>query len=141
MKLAAVLSAKGSKTFTTIATLKVRDAVAELAANNIGALIVVDERGYPEGIISERDIIRRLAADPGVLDLAIADVMTSPVLCGSPADDTDAVLRMMTANHFRHLPVVDGGSLVGTVTVADLVKAEVTDLKGAVETMETLLLK
>jgi len=141
MKLAAVLSAKGSKTFTTIATLKVRDAVAELAANNIGALIVVDERGYPEGIISERDIIRRLATDPGVLDLAIADVMTSPVLCGSPADDTGAVLRMMTANHFRHLPVVDGGSLVGTVTVADLVKAEVTDLKGAVETMETLLLK
>lgn len=141
MKLAAVLSAKGSKTFTTIATLKVRDAVAELAANNIGALIVVDEHGYPEGIISERDIIRRLATDPGVLDLAIADVMTSPVLCGSPADDTGAVLRMMTANHFRHLPVVDGGSLVGTVTVADLVKAEVTDLKGAVETMETLLLK
>lgn len=141
MKIAAVLAVKGSKTFTTSGSTPVRDAVSQLASNNIGALIVLDGKRFPEGIISERDIIRRLAAAPEVLDQRVADLMTTPVVCGSSEDDVDSVLRTMTANHFRHMPVVDGGELVGMVTVADLVKAELTDVKGTVETLETLLLK
>ena len=140
MKLAAVLAAKGSRVFTVRPESSVRAAVAELAANNIGALIVCDEPGAPIGIISERDIIRRANVDASVLDLAVADLMTSPVISGTSNDDLDSVLRTMTDRRFRHLPVVDDGELVGMVTIGDLVKAQLAELRGAVATLETRLM-
>ena len=141
MKLAAVLAAKGSTIFTITASATIREAVAELAANNIGALIVIDGKRLPEGILSERDIIRRLSSSPGALDSTVAELMSTPVVCGTSEDDVESVLRTMTTNRFRHLPVVDNAELVGMVTIGDLVKAQLTEFKGAVETLETLLLK
>ena len=141
MKLEAVLAAKGSRTFTITADATIREAVRELAAQNIGALIVLDGKKLPEGILSERDIIRRLSSSPTALDSTVGELMSTPVVCGTSEDDVESVLRTMTANRFRHLPVVDNGELVGMVTIGDLVKAQLTEFKGAVETLETLLLK
>jgi|KBSSwiStaDraftv2_1062776.scaffolds.fasta_scaffold1114257_2 CBS domain-containing protein len=141
MKLAAVLAAKGDRVFTTASTTSVRDAVAELATNNIGALIVLGEDGRPVGILSERDIIRELSLRPDVLDSQVADLMSSPVVCGASTDDLDSVLRTMTSRRFRHMPVVDEGELVGMVTIADLVKAQLIEFRGAVDTLETRLME
>lgn len=140
MKLAAVLAAKGSRVFTVRPEVTVREAVAELAANNIGALIICDQPGAPVGIMSERDIIRRLNVDDGVLDSPISELMTTPVILGTSNDDLDTVLRSMTDRRFRHLPVVDDGELVGMVTIGDLVKAQLTEFRGAVDTLETRLM-
>jgi len=141
MKLAAVLAAKGSKVFSIRPDASIREAVAVLAANNIGALIVTIGTGVPEGILSERDIIRRLAESPEVLSASVRELMTSPVVSGTSADDLDSVLRTMTARRFRHLPVVDDGELVGMVTIGDLVKAELAEFRGAIATLETRLME
>lgn len=141
MKLSAVLAAKGTRVYTIAPGASVREAVDSLAVNNIGALIVIDRSGTPTGILSERDIIRRLSASHGALDRTVADVMTSPVVSGSPEDDADNVLRTMTSRRFRHLPVVDKGELVGMVTIGDLVKAELNEVRGAVVTLETQLME
>lgn len=141
MKLSAVLAAKGTKVFTIEPSASIQDAVRELAAANIGALIVVDGNGVPTGILSERDIIRRMAAATEVRSAKVGDLMSSPIVTGRPDDDADSVLRTMTLNRFRHLPVVDGGKLVGMVTIGDLVKAELTEFRGAVETLETQLME
>ncbi|QFG02664.1 CBS domain-containing protein [Tepidiforma bonchosmolovskayae] len=136
MKLAAVLATRGAHVATIAASAPIAEAVTELAARNIGALVVLDGAGAVAGIISERDIIRALAAGGPVLDLPVADVMTRDVICGTLDDDLETVLAVMTSGHFRHLPVVDGGQLVGLVTTGDLAQALLQSLAGRVETLE-----
>ncbi|MGE3076842.1 MAG: CBS domain-containing protein [Dehalococcoidia bacterium] len=140
MKLSAVLAAKGNRVFTIAPEASITDAVALLAEHNIGALIVTNPGGLPVGILSERDIIRRTARGAGVLTERVSDLMSSPVTSGTSNDDLDSVLRTMTTNRFRHLPVVDDGELVGMVTIGDLVKSQLTEFRGAVDTLETRLM-
>jgi CBS domain-containing protein len=118
----------------------VSEAVAVLSDNNIGALIIVNETGAVAGILSERDIIRGLRRGATILGQTVEEVMSSAVTVGSLDDDVDPVLQRMTAGHFRHLPVVDDGRLVGMVTTADLVQAQMAQLQGEVETLETRLM-
>ena len=140
MKLEPVLAAKSSRVFTTTAATSIRDAVRILAENNIGALIVIDGSGLPVGILSERDIIQALARGDAALDATVGDLMTSPVTVAAPVEDAQSVLRTMTSHHFRHVPVVEDGRLVGMVTIADLVKAQLNDALGAIDRLETRLL-
>ena len=141
MKLRDVLASKGTRVFTIARTASIQEAIGELAAANIGALIVVDDAGGgPVGILSERDVIRRMAAATEVRSALVGDLMSSPIVTGTPEDDADSVLHTMTARRFRHLPVVEDGELVGMVTIGDLVKAQLTEFRGAVETLETRLM-
>lgn len=141
MKLSAVLAAKGNRVFTIDPGSSIRDAIDTLAGNNIGALVVLGRAGEPVGLLSERDIIRAMASSPGAIQQTVADLMTSPVLTAAPDDDADSVLRTMTSGRFRHMPVVEGDSLVGMVTIGDLVKAQLTEFRGTVESLETRLLE
>lgn len=140
MKLETVLAAKGPGVVTTRAETPIAEAIALLSSHNIGALVVVDAAGGPSGILSERDIIRHLAASGRPSEATVGDWMTQPVTVATPADDVDSVLRTMTARRFRHVPVVDGARLVGIVTIGDLVKAERDEYLGAIETLETQLM-
>lgn len=135
-----VLAGKGPAVFTIGPDQGVREAIQTLAANNIGALIVLDDRRFPTGILSERDIIRECARRDDTLHRSVGEIMTPEVTCGSPEDDVDAVLKTMTTGHFRHLPIVEDGQLVGMVTVGDLVKARMDQLEGAVETLQTQIM-
>ncbi len=140
MKLESVLAAKGPQVFTTVAQSPIPTAIDILARNNIGAVIVVDHAGTPCGILSERDIIRHIAADDKPAGATVGDWMASPVTVASPGDDVESVLHTMTARRFRHMPVVEGGRLVGMVTIGDLVKAQLNEYRGAVEALETQLM-
>lgn len=141
MKLESVLASKGTRVFTATPGMPIRRAIGELAANNIGALIVLDEADQPVGILSERDLIRVISADDSALAGSVGDYMTSPIVTGEPGDDAEAVLRTMTVKRFRHLPVVEDRKLVGMVTLGDLVKAQLADAKGTVETLEVQLME
>ncbi len=141
MKVAAVLAVKGNRVFTIRGEAFVSEAVASLAANNIGALVVTSGTGAPSGILSERDIIRQLSVNPATLEHHVSDVMTFPVVCGTPEDDVDSVLRTMTTERFRHMPIVDGEALVGMVTIGDLVKAQLNEFRGVAATLETRLME
>ena len=140
MKIESVIAAKGPAVFTVGPAELVRNAVEILAKNNIGAVIVVDNKRMPIGILSERDIVRELPRRAGLLDLPVSELMTTGMLTATLDDDVAAVLNTMTARHFRHLPVVEDGQLLGMVTLADLVRAQLDHLEGAVETLTIQLM-
>jgi CBS domain-containing protein len=141
MKLEHVVARKGRGVFTLPAAAAVAEAIQLLADNNIGAVVVLDETSVPVGILSERDLIRRAATGSLPLEAPVRELMSSPIVTGAPGDDVEAVLRTMTDRHFRHLPVVDNGKLVGVVSLGDLVKAQLQQMKGTVENLETQLLE
>lgn len=140
MKLETVLAAKGQAVHTITPGASVRDAVARLAEHNVGALVVVGDSGLPVGILSERDIVRRLATNTATLDLTVGDLMSTTVTTGTLADEVESVFHTMTQRRIRHLPVVEGGRLIGMVSMGDLVKAVLTDYQGTVANLETQLL-
>lgn len=130
MKIKDVLQAKSSQAVVTIAPgASVADLVALLAEHNIGAVVASDDGEAVGGIVSERDVVRRLGAGEGVLSSTVADIMTATVHTCAPADDLDELMAQMTERRIRHVPVVDGGRLVGVVSIGDVVKSRITQLE------------
>jgi CBS domain-containing protein len=140
MKMESVLAVKGPNVVTMEHGSTLTDAVSLLVKHGIGAIVVMDGSHTPVGIISERDIIREASRNPGFLTASVADVMTKDVISGSCDDDVEAVLQTMTSHHFRHVPIVDDGELVGIVSIGDLVKAQLDSYRGNIETLETQLM-
>ena len=114
---------------------QVRDAVRLLASKRIGALPVM-EGGKVVGIFSERDVIYRLA-DEGDACLArpVGDVMTSPPITVDRATKIDQALALMTKRRIRHLPVVDGDTMCGFISIGDLVKSRFDEVQHEAEAM------
>ncbi len=125
MRIADVLRRKGTAVATVRPDATVVELLGELAEHNVGALPVVDG-GNLIGIVSERDVVRRLhAGGAATLDVRVADIMTTDVSTCSPSDDVGDVAAVMTSRRFRHLPVVVNGELAGIVSIGDMVKARI----------------
>jgi CBS domain-containing protein len=122
MNIDAILRTKGGEVVTVACDTPVREAVALLARRRIGAVPVMkDERVV--GIMSERDVIYCLERDgAAMLDVPVERVMTAPIFTAEPNMPVLAGLSLMTERRVRHLPVVEGGRLVGLVSIGDLVK-------------------
>jgi len=140
MNIASLLATKSGSPITIRPEQSVREAVALLSRHNIGALIVVNAPGTPVGIVSERDIVREAARNEQVFTRTVGDIMTKDVITALPQDDLISVANTMTERRIRHLPVVDGGKLVGIVSIGDVVKAQRDKYRGEVETLETQIL-
>lgn len=107
-----------------------------LAQHRIGAVLVQDMNGDVLGIVSERDITRMIARDgAAALALTARQVMTTDLHTVTPADSVVDALGMVTDRRVRHLPVMEGGRLVGMVSIGDLVKARI---EAAVHEAESL---
>ena len=139
MKIDAILATKGMSVITIRPEQSIREAIALLSKHNIGALVVVNNAGDVVGILSERDIVRRASHDDQVFTRLVRQLMTDQVITGSPSDDLDAVLSTMTRRHFRHLPVLEHGKLVGIVAIGDLVKARLDQYRGELDNLHTQL--
>jgi CBS domain-containing protein len=125
MRIADVLRRKGTAVATVGPDVTVTELLGELAAHNVGALPVVED-GNIVGIVSERDVVRRLhAGGSALLQATVADIMTTEVTTCSPSDDVSDLAAVMTSRRFRHLPVVVEGRLAGIVSIGDLVKARI----------------
>ena len=123
MTIAAILKDKGDEVFTVAPGTPVRAVVAMLAARRIGAVPVLGHDGLVAGVFSERDVIRCLQKlDAAGLDAPVEAAMSSPVVSVAPHQSVIGALGLMTQRRFRHLPVVDGGRLIGFVSIGDLVK-------------------
>ncbi len=122
MTIALILKNKGSEVLTIAADASVREAVALLADRRIGALPVV--RGDEiAGIMSERDVIYCLRSDgAAVLDWTVERIMTAPAISVERDEQVLSALSLMTRRRIRHLPVVEGGRIIGIVSIGDLVK-------------------
>ncbi len=141
MKVKRLLATKSGSVLTVYPDQPIRDVVALLARHNIGALVVVaQDEEAPVGIISERDIIRRASENEDVFSELVRDIMTKEVITGMPQDDLYSVMHTMTERRFRHLPVVDDGKLVGIISIGDVLKAQLDEYRGEIDTLETQIL-
>lgn len=135
VKISAILAAKGVGTITIAPDATVSDLITVLADHGIGAVVVSSDGSRIEGIVSERDVVRAMAADPdagrtgGVRPKAVREIMTADVATISPEDTVDAAMELMTTGRFRHLPVAVDGSLAGIVSIGDVVKMRLEALE------------
>ncbi|TNF19352.1 MAG: CBS domain-containing protein [Rhodobacteraceae bacterium] len=127
---AQLLDRKGTEVFSIRPAETLGAAVKVLRDKRIGALLVTDETGGLIGILSERDIVRKLAETPGqTLPQLVGDVMTDKVETCATDEPLVSVLRRMTAGRFRHMPVVEDGLLRGIVTIGDVVNHRLNELE------------
>ncbi len=130
MRIADILAHKGSSVATIGRQVSVSDAVAELARRGIGALVVSPDGAHIDGIVSERDIVRRLdRLGASLLGTTVASIMSTPVFTCSPEDTPESVMATMTNRRVRHMPVMDDGRLCGLVSIGDVVKSRIEALE------------
>ncbi len=129
MRIADVLRNKGAAVATINPEATVKELLAGLAEQNIGAMVVVGDDGVV-GIVSERDVVRQLHTHgANVLTRPVSSVMTTMVATCTKSDEVDAISVLMTTNRVRHVPVLDGKKLIGIVSIGDVVKTRMEELE------------
>jgi CBS domain-containing protein len=135
MKISAILVAKGAETVTIPPDATVSHLISLLAEHRIGAVVVSSDGSAIAGIVSERDVVRAMAADPdagrtgGVRPKSVSAIMTTDVATVSPDDTVDDAMQLMTEGRFRHLPVAVEGKLAGIISIGDVVKVRLATLE------------
>lgn len=129
MKVSAILQAKGADVHGVRPEETVAKAAEVLAAHNIGAVLARRPDGSLAGIISERDIVRRIAKDgAAVLERPASEIMTRNLHTCQAEDTVDRLMEIMTAQRIRHVPVVDeGGKILGMISIGDVVKRKLDE--------------
>ena len=136
-----ILSTKGDRIITIKPDAKIEATTQLLAKHRIGAVLVTDAADRIVGIISERDIVRGLAKHgAAVAELSVNDLMTRDVHTCAPNDTIADIMGVMTAQRFRHLPVLDEDRLVGIVSIGDVVKYRLDETKLEVESLRDYVL-
>ncbi len=139
MTIAAILASKGRDVVSVSPNERVAAAVALLAERRIGVVPVIDGEAVA-GVFSERDVLYCLASEgAGVLERTVAEVMTAPAVTVTPDQPVIGALSLMTRRRIRHLPVVDGGRVVGIVSIGDLVKYRIDRIERDAEAMRTYI--
>lgn len=130
MQLSTILAAKGHFVATISPDRSIADLAAELTQHHVGALVVSRDGTTIEGIVSERDVVRALAAGPDALTRKVAAIMTTQVITAPPSTHVDDLMDLMTERRVRHIPVTDDeGRMVGLVSIGDVVKTHVDELE------------
>lgn len=129
-----------SKALQGVATISpsatVHEAAALMAGKRIGALVVMADEAIV-GIVSERDIARKLVqADKPAKRTLVSDIMTSPVMYVETTHTNEECMALMTDNRLRHLPVINRGKLVGLISIGDLVKDMISEQQFIIEQLE-----
>ena len=128
MKVEQILAAKGTEVYAVRADDRVTDAVNMLNDKNIGAVIVKDASDKVVGILSERDVVRRIGkAGADALSMRISDCMTPDPVCSGCETTVDELMAKMTERRIRHMPIVEDGELVGLVSIGDVVKRKIDE--------------
>ena len=137
MTVATMLNAKGSDIISISPDQTIAEAVALLGSKGIGAVVVLDAAGALAGILSERDIVRGLAAHgTAVMDHKVDSLMTAKVQTCSTNDTSEMPMKRMTEGRFRHMPATDdAGTLLGVISIGDVVKSRISELEHETEAM------
>lgn len=129
MRISDILRVKGNRVVTVRPGADVTELVTLLAEHKIGAVIVSSDGRKVEGIVSERDVVRALAArGASVLGEPVTAIHTVQVRSVEPDAAIEDVERLMTEHRFRHVPVVEAGRLTGLVSIGDVVKNRIDEL-------------
>jgi CBS domain-containing protein len=130
MRINQVLAAKARNGVVTIEPeATIRDLLALLAEQNVGAVVVSQDGRTLVGIVSERDVVRRLHEDESVLAAPVSTIMTTDVHTCDGTEPVLELMKVMTDRRFRHVPVVTDGVLTGVVSIGDVVKSRISELE------------
>jgi CBS domain-containing protein len=130
MRIHEILHSKGYDVITIAPEALVTDMLTLLKDNNLGAVVVSDDGRRIRGIVTERDVVRKLVDGPDFLDAPVSSIMSSDVLTCKPDDSVQSLMTTMTNKRIRHLPVVDeDGELAGIVSIGDVVKSHITQIE------------
>lgn len=131
-----LLSKKGSDVLSISPDASVLDAITVMAAREVGALLVI-EGGTPLGIITERDYARKIILQGRASrETAVREVMSEGLITVRPEQNITECMELMTEKRIRHLPVLDGGKLVGVVSIGDVVKVVISNQASMIEQLE-----
>ncbi len=140
MRIRDVLRTKGADVATVSPGATVAVLLDRLAERRVGAMVVQDGDQPLVGIVSERDVVRALHADGALLlDRPVEAIMTTEVTTCAPGDSVEHVMRLMTEQRVRHVPVLDRGRLAGIVSIGDVVKSRIDDLQTTTEHLESYI--
>ncbi|MEC3956505.1 CBS domain-containing protein [Nocardia sp. CDC153] len=130
MRISEILRRKGSGVVTIAPDATVRELLRVLAAHNVGAVVVSPDGAAISGIVSERDVVRRLHSHGAdLLDAPVSSIMTAAVHTCAPDDRVATLNATMTQHRIRHLPVVQDGRMIGIVSIGDVVKSQISELE------------
>ena len=137
MTVAHILKEKGGDIISVNQDQTILEALKVLAEHHIGAVLVMDGAGKVAGILSERDVVRALPEAKGQLrSQKISSIMTRDVISCQESDTVEAVMGIMTKHKIRHLPVKNGGKLVGVISIGDVVKARISEAEHEAEALK-----
>lgn len=142
MTVAKILQSKGSAEVVTIKPgQSVSDAAQILSQRRFGSLVVSEDGEHADGILSERDIVREIGKrGAGCLNELVSDMMTRDLVTCVKADKADDVLAKMTSGRFRHMPVLEDGKLIGLITLGDVVKYRLEEVKMEKDALEGMIM-
>ncbi len=130
MRIVDILAEKGDRIISIEESASLSAVASTLNLEKVGALLVKDAGGGIAGIISERDIVRSLAErGPAALDSPVSDFMSQPVHTCPPESSTEEIMTRMLESRIRHMPVAENGALVGIISIGDVVKAVLSELR------------
>lgn len=137
LKVSAILNAKGNEVATIAPDASIAVAADMLAQHNVGALVVSSDGRTVQGIVSERDLVRRLAGlGVACLEGSVSELMISDVTTCTLESTCDELMKWMTQGRFRHMPVLVDGELAGIISIGDVVKSRLDELEVQAEALE-----
>ena len=141
MTVRSILDEKGYSVETIDPTASLREAAVLMSQRRIGALVVTDRERRVIGILSERDVVRVIGLEGSErLDDALETVMTTKVVTCDTNETVPQLMEQMTAGRFRHMPVVQGGKLIGLVSIGDVVKHRLAEFERESSAMREYIL-
>lgn len=137
-----ILRSKGDDAVITLAPeASLLDAARLLAERRIGAVVISPDGRRVLGILSERDVVARIAREgPAVLERPVSEAMTTPVQTAAPGDKARDCAQRMTTGRFRHMPVVEDGVLVGLVSLGDVVNMRLGEIRAERDALEGMVM-
>jgi CBS domain-containing protein len=130
MRINQVLAAKAQQELVTVSPeASVRELLRLLSDHNVGALVVSSDGKTLDGIVSERDIVRRLSMDEKILDAQVSSIMTRDVHTCEGSHAVNDLMQVMTERRIRHVPVMHEGELAGIISIGDVVKSRLSELE------------
>lgn len=129
-RVSTILARNAGELITVTPDATLAETAQVLTAHNIGAVVVSADGTTVDGVLSERDIVRRLVSNgAGALHLRAGEVMTTEVITCARSDTADQLMATMTERRIRHLPVVEDGALVGVISMRDVVRCRIDELE------------
>ncbi|MEQ1609485.1 MAG: CBS domain-containing protein [Hyphomonadaceae bacterium] len=140
MILEQILKEKGGQVYSVAESATLKEAADLLHARRVGAMVILNEAGGVIGVISERDIVRNIARiGAAALKCMVGEVMTRNVVTARAHQTLEAAMDQMTDRRIRHLPVVEGGRLLGVISIGDLVKWRIAEASAEVEAVRSYI--